>query len=80
MVDIVIGMTHKINKLDSKDINNRKKIFRGRIVGIRKARRKHNSKYQRKIDGDNAKAFIIIVDNDSDLSSLIKKRVEIRIL
>ncbi len=80
MVDIIIGHSHRINKLDSNNHILKNKVFKGRIVGIRKARKKHGQNNKRDIDGKNAKAFIIVVDYDEELAHLVNKRVEIRIL
>jgi hypothetical protein len=80
VIDIVVGSTYRINKLNKNNKSRIKKVFRGRIVGIRKARKKQNLHKKRDIDGQNAKAFIIVVDNDVNMEELVNKRVEIRII
>ncbi len=77
MVDIIVGNMHKISRLNSNK-SRKRSVFRGRIVGIRNARRGIKSK--RDMDGKNAKAFIIIVDYNDEFESLLHKRVEIRVL
>ncbi len=80
MVDIVIPPIHRMDRFNRNRKNPKKSVFRGKIVSVRRARYKIDPKKPRKKDGENSKAFIIIVRHDVKEEDLINKTVEIKII
>lgn len=80
MIDIRVSNIYKINRLQKGNVNKRNRVFNGKIVAIRKARIRVNSKKSRSKDVPYTKAFIILVEYEGKIDDLLNKKVEIKVI